>query len=67
MTRLAYLIYEKNWDREAKRHETEIETIGKESSDRLGKLSWMLKVQNTKRTDYREFLRRFRVLREEGG
>jgi hypothetical protein len=58
---------EKNWDKEAKRLETEIETIGKESSDRLGKLSWILKVQNTKRTDYREFLQRFRILREEGG
>ena len=57
----------KNWDKEGKRIQTEIETIGREHSDRLGKLSWLLKVQNTIRTDYREFLKRFKVLREEGG
>ena len=57
----------KNWDKEGKRIQTEIETIGKKNSDRLGKLSWMLKIQNTSRTDYREFLSRFKVLREEGG
>ncbi len=58
---------EKEWDKEAKRLQTEIETIGSEASDRLGKLSWILKVQNTKKTDYRQFLARFKVLREEGG
>ena len=58
---------EKDWDNEAKRLQTEIETIGKNKSDRIGKLSWVLKFQNTSRTDYREFLRRFTVLREEGG
>ena len=58
---------EKNWDKEAKRLETEIETIGKEASDRLGKLTWILKLQNTHGTDYRQFLGRFKVLREEGG
>ncbi len=58
---------EKDWDKEAKRLQTELETIGKKQSDRLGKLSWILKFQNTKRTDYREFLGRFKILREEGG
>ncbi len=58
---------EKDWDKEAKRLQTEIETIGKQHSDRLGKLSWILEFQNTSRTDYREFLDRFKVLREEGG
>ncbi len=58
---------EKDWDKEAKRLQTEIETIGKNASDRLGKLDWVLKFENTSRTDYREFLRRFKVLREEGG
>ncbi len=58
---------EKNWDKEAKRLQTEIETIGKNAADKLGKLGWVLKFQNTKRTDYREFLKRFMVLREEGG
>ncbi len=58
---------EKDWDKEAKRLQTEIETIGKNASDKLGKLDWILKFQNTSRTDYREFLQRFKVLREEGG
>ena len=58
---------EKDWEKEAKRLQTEIETIGKNQSDRLGKLDWVLKFQNTSRTDYREFLQRFKVLREEGG
>ena len=58
---------EKDWDKEAKRLETEIETIGKNHSDKLGKLAWILKFQNTARTDYREFLKRFKILREEGG
>ena len=58
---------QKNWDKEGKRIQTEIETIGKESSERLGKLAWLLKIQNTSHTDYKEFLNRFKVLREEGG
>ncbi|SHN50280.1 Predicted metal-dependent peptidase [Butyrivibrio hungatei DSM 14810] len=58
---------EKDWDKEAKRLQTEIETIGKNASDRLGKLSWILKFHNTSRTDYKEFLQRFMVIREEGG
>ena len=57
---------EKDWDKEAKRLQTELETIGKNASDRIGKLAWTLKFQNTSRTDYREFLSRFTVLREEG-
>ena len=57
----------KNWDKEGKRIQTEIETIGKEHSDKLGKLTWLLKIQNTTRTDYREFLNQFKILREEGG
>lgn len=58
---------EKNWEKEAKRLQTEIETIGKQHSDRIGKLSWILKFENTSRRDYREFLKRFKILREEGG
>ncbi len=58
---------EKDWDKEAKRIQTEIETIGSNKSDSLGKLEWILKFQNTSRTDYREFLNRFKILREEGG
>ncbi len=58
---------EKEWDKAAKRMETEITTIGKNASDKFGKLSWILQFENTKRTDYRQFLERFRVLREESG
>ncbi|SFB88091.1 vWA domain-containing protein [Butyrivibrio sp. YAB3001] len=56
-----------NWEKEGKRIQTEIETVGKKYSDKLGKLAWMLKIHNTSRTDYREFLQKFKVLREEGG
>ncbi len=58
---------EKNWDREAKRLQTEIETIGKNAGDKLGKLVWMLEFQNTGRRSYKEFLEQFKILREEGG
>ncbi len=58
---------EKDWEKSAKRLETEIETIGSRHSDKLGKLSWILKYENTSRTDYREFLNSFKVIREEGG
>ncbi|WP_026653930.1 VWA-like domain-containing protein [Butyrivibrio proteoclasticus] len=58
---------EKDWDKEAKRLQTEIETIGSKASDKLGKLRWTLKFFNTSRTDYRKFLERFKVLKEEGG
>ena len=58
---------QKDWDKEAKRLETEIETIGKNQSDKIGKLSWILKFANTNRRSYKEFLDRFKELREEGG
>ncbi len=58
---------QKDWDKEAKRLETEIETIGKNQSDKIGKLSWILQFENTNRRDYKEFLDRFKELREEGG
>ncbi len=58
---------EKDWDKEAKRLQTEIETIGKNASDRLGKLEWMLQLSNTERRDYKDFLRRFMIIREESG
>lgn len=56
-----------NWDKEAKRLQTEIETLGNRASDKLGKLSWILRIQNKKRHSYKDFLQRFMVLREEGG
>ena len=56
---------EKDWEKEGKRLQTEIETTGKKASDRVGKLSYILKYENTERTDYREFLDDFMVIREE--
>lgn len=58
---------EKDWDKESKRLQTEIETIGKNFSDKMGKLGWVLRFHNTDRRDYHEFLDRFKVIREEGG
>ena len=56
---------EKDWEKESKRLQTEIETIGKQHSDRIGKLAYILKIENTERTDYRDFLDDFMVIREE--
>ncbi|RKM58188.1 metallopeptidase [Butyrivibrio sp. X503] len=56
---------EKDWEKESKRLQTEIETVGKKASDRIGKLSYILKYENTGRTDYRDFLDDFMVIREE--
>lgn len=56
---------EKDWEKESKRLQTEIETTGKKASDRIGKLTYILKYENTGRTDYREFLEDFMVIREE--
>ncbi len=57
----------KDWEKEGKRIQTEIETIGNLNSDKLGRLTWLLQVQNTSHTDYRTFLSQFKILREEGG
>lgn len=56
---------EKDWEKESKRLQTEIETTGKKASDRIGKLAYILKYENMGRTDYREFLEDFMVIREE--
>ena len=58
---------EKDWEKEAKRLQSEIDALSSRASDKVGKLSFLLQIQNTSRTDYREFLKRFMILREEGG
>ena len=55
----------KNWEKNAKKVQTELEIRGKERSDEKGNLEWMLSFENKKKTDYREFLRKFTVIREE--
>jgi len=58
---------EKDWEKEARRLQSEIDALSSRASDKVGRLSFLLKIQNTSRTDYREFLKRFMILREEGG
>ena len=45
--------------------ETEMETFSKEASESSGGLIDQVKVENRERMDYREFLRKFSVLKEE--
>lgn len=56
---------EEEWKKNAKRVQAEIEMTGKEHSREIGSLERILQFQHRKRTDYREFLRRFAVVREE--
>lgn len=56
---------EKQWDDIRDRMQTEIETFSKEASDDMKSLTEMVQVENRKRYDYREFLRKFSVLKEE--
>lgn len=45
--------------------ETDMETFSKEASEQSGRLLGELKVENRERHDYREFLKKFSVFREE--
>ena len=54
-----------NWEKNAKKIRMELEIRGKERSSEKGDLEWMLSFENKKRTDYREFLQKFSVIREE--
>lgn len=56
---------EEEWKKNAKRVQAEIEMTGREHSAELGSLERVLRFQHRKRTDYRDFLRRFAVVREE--
>ncbi len=47
--------------------ETDLETFSKEASEQSGSFLGQLRVENRERQDYREFLRKFSVLREEMG
>ena len=49
----------------AERTETEADTFGQEETDGDGSLTDQLKLQNRRRQDYRGFLRKFSVWREE--
>ena len=47
--------------------ETDLETFSKEASEKSGDLLGQVRVENRERYDYREFLRKFSVYREELG
>lgn len=54
-----------DWDELREKMQTEIEIFSKEHGDEAGNLKNALQVENRERYDYREFLKKFSVLREE--
>lgn len=55
------------WKKNAERIEADIETMGRERSEETGSLSRLLRFEMRRRTDFRQFLQRFFILREEAG
>lgn len=58
---------EQDWKDNAQKVQSQMEVSGNERSDEQGDLIRLLQAENTRRTDYRKFLRKFAVLREEAG
>lgn len=58
---------ENRWKDQSEQLETDMETFSKESSSDSGNLLKQLRVENKERYDYRQFLRKFSVLKEEMG
>lgn len=56
---------QKNWDDIRERMQTELETFSKEESEGSEGLLEQVQVENRQRYDYKEFLRKFSVLKEE--
>lgn len=56
---------QQKWDEIRDRMQTEMETFAKEASDDQRSMEEVLQAENRKRYDYREFLRKFSVLKEE--
>ena len=56
---------QKEWQDMREKMQTEMETFSKEASGEAGHLSEALQVENREKYDYREFLKKFSVLREE--
>lgn len=56
---------DERWKENAERTETEMETFGRDRSEESGSLSWLLRLQNQRKTDYKDFLRRISMEREE--
>ncbi len=58
-------LQQKKWDDIRDRMQTELETFSKEASEDVRSLEEQVCAENRKRYDYREFLRKFSVLKEE--
>lgn len=56
---------ENQWQKISEQMETDMETFSQEASEQSGHLIGSLKIENRERHDYRQFLRKFSVLREE--
>ena len=56
---------ENRWKNQSEQMETEMETFSKEASQASGNLLEQVRVENRERFDYRQFLRKFSVLKEE--
>lgn len=56
---------QKKWQEIDEKMETDLETMSKEASQKDGDLLGQIKIENHKKQDYRAFLRKFSVLREE--
>ena len=54
----------RHWKETSERMEAELLASGKEASQDRGSLDRILSISNRRRTDYREFLRKFAILRE---
>ncbi len=58
---------EDTWKKNAERVRADLSSTGSEASDKTGSLERILSFEVKRRTDYREFLQKFSVLREETG
>ena len=56
---------ENQWRKISEQTETDMETFSSEQSSQAGDLMGQIRVENRDRYDYREFLRKFAVMREE--
>ncbi len=56
---------ENRWKNISEKTETDMETFSSEQSSQAGDLMGQIRVENRDRYDYREFLRKFAVMREE--
>jgi len=56
---------EDTWKKNAEKLKAELENAGSKASDKTGSLTRILSFEQRTQTDYRKFLERFRVIREE--